>query len=711
MARSNWPFALGSRGEAYRQKGDYDRALADLDKSIDFNPRDGFVLGGRGEVHRFKGQLDRALADFDAAISLNPRDDFAFARRGEVYREKGVLDRAMADLSEAIRLNPRNEFAYASRGEGYRQKADFKRAIADLNEAIRLNPRYGWAYGRRGEAYRGKGDLDRAIADLGEAIRLNPRDDFAYASRGEVYRQKDDLDRAIADLNEAIRLNSRYGWAFGSRGAAYRLKNDLDRAIADLSEAIRLNPATTSPTPSAASRTSRRATSAGPSPTSTRRSGLTPALPTPIRSEGALLSAKGDHDRAILDLDKAIRLNPNGLAAYSDRGKAGRRRATATGRRTTARCWQSSAGPGGSGRAGEDPAQAGDAAGRPNLLAPTPSVKPGKTPGKTPPPTGVPSAPPPPAAASNDPPTAGKEKEIAVAAATKKAPTPAAKDPAPGAPGKQAAPTGSSKDTSPVGALTLPPPPPGYTPAPTQAPSAGVATLGRRVALVIGNATYRLGPLQNPVNDAEAMAKALLQDLKFDKVILKKDVTAEGFRAALREFAREVVGAGLGLVYYAGHGTEVGGKNSGHVPVDAQLAKAGDLDLEAIALDTVVAQLAGVTTLKLVILDACRNNVFALAGAQRQGRGRGLARVDNTDESTLVFYAAKDGTTADDGLGHKHSPFTAALLKHIATLARKTGSPASCSARCTTTWITSTGRQQQPHWYGTFGRTRIFLRR
>jgi uncharacterized caspase-like protein len=310
----------------------------------------------------------------------------------------------------------------------------------------------------------------------------------------------------------------------------------------------------------------------------------------------------------------------------------------------------------------------------------------------------VPSAPPPPAAAGKHPPAGSKEVDIA--AATKKAP-------APGAPGEQAPPTGSSKDASPVGALTLPPPPPGYTPAPSPAPSAGVASLGRRVALVIGNAAYRLGPLQNPVNDAEAMARALRQDLKFDKVILKKDVTAEGFRAALREFAREVVGADLGLIYYAGHGTEVGGKIF-LFPIDAQLAMAGDLDLEAIALDTVVTQLAGVTTLKLVILDACRNNVFALAGAQRQGRGRGLARVDNTDESTLVFYAAKDGTTADDGLGRKHSPFTQALLKHIVTPGLELR---FLLGEVRDDVMASTGRQQQPHWYGTFGRTRIFLRR
>src|SRR5262249_9145243 len=148
----------------------------------------------------------------------------------------------------------------------------------------------------------------------------------------------------------------------------------------------------------------------------------------------------------------------------------------------------------------------------------------------------------------------------------------------------------------------------------------------RRVALVIGNADYKLGPLQNPVTDAEAMAKTLEKELKFDKGILKKDLNGDGFRAALREFARESVGAGVALVYYAGHGTENGNKNY-LIPVDAQLAKAGDLDLEAIALDTVIAQLSGVTKLKLVILDACRTNAFPLAGANR-GTSRGLYRVE-----------------------------------------------------------------------------------
>lgn len=185
----------------------------------------------------------------------------------------------------------------------------------------------------------------------------------------------------------------------------------------------------------------------------------------------------------------------------------------------------------------------------------------------------------------------------------------------------------------------------------------------RRVALVIGNSDYRVGPLQNPRNDATAVAD-LLGKIGFDKVMLRLNLGIEDFRAALLELSREAAGAEVGVVYFAGHGTEVHGRNF-LIPVDAKLARAGDLDLEGVALDAVLNQLAGVSKLKLVILDACRNNIFPLAGAKR-ATTRGLARIE-PDDNTLIAYAAKDGTTADDGAGDAHSPFTAALLKHMAT--------------------------------------------
>ncbi|HEX6001591.1 MAG TPA: caspase family protein [Hyphomicrobiaceae bacterium] len=219
----------------------------------------------------------------------------------------------------------------------------------------------------------------------------------------------------------------------------------------------------------------------------------------------------------------------------------------------------------------------------------------------------------------------------------------------------------------------------------------------RRVALVMGNADYKIGALANPVNDAIAVAETFRKDLGFDQVILKKNLTFDGFRTALDELSRAATGAEMAVVYFAGHGLEVNGKNF-LIPVDATLRRAGALELEAIPLNTVLNQLEGVRELKLVILDACRNNPFVLRGGKRSS-GRGLARIEPED-STLVVYAARDGTTADDGAGRQHSPFTQALLKHIAT---PNVEVRLVLGRVGDDVMATTNHLQQPHVYGTLG--------
>ena len=224
----------------------------------------------------------------------------------------------------------------------------------------------------------------------------------------------------------------------------------------------------------------------------------------------------------------------------------------------------------------------------------------------------------------------------------------------------------------------------------------------RRVALVIGNADYKVGPLANPVSDAAAVAEAFEKQLKFDKVILRRDLGAEAFRAALLELSRETSGADLGVVYFAGHGIETGGKNF-LIPVDATLAKSSALALEAIPLDAVLEQLDGVRKLRLVILDACRNNIFGLSGAKRS-LSRGLARIE-PEGNMLVAFAAREGTAADDGKG-RHSPYTAALLKHIATPGLEIN---LLFRRMRTDVLAATGGEQQPAEYHSLGDKEIFL--
>jgi hypothetical protein len=227
------------------------------------------------------------------------------------------------------------------------------------------------------------------------------------------------------------------------------------------------------------------------------------------------------------------------------------------------------------------------------------------------------------------------------------------------------------------------------------------AAAEKRVALVIGNADYKIGRLANPVNDAEVLAEAFKAQLRFDTVIVRKDLKREGFGEALREMARASVGAELGVVFFAGHGIEIGGRNY-LIPIDAALATPADIELEAIALETVLRQLDGVTKLRLVILDACRSNPFPAA---KRSTTRGLGRVE-PEGGTLIAYAAKDGTTADDGKAGRHSPFTAALLKRIVAPGldvRRVFGYVSEDV------MAATGRRQEPYLYGRLGGDEVYL--
>lgn len=189
-----------------------------------------------------------------------------------------------------------------------------------------------------------------------------------------------------------------------------------------------------------------------------------------------------------------------------------------------------------------------------------------------------------------------------------------------------------------------------------------------RVALVVGNAQYEhTQPLANPRNDAEAIAAAL-RDLDF-KVFDGYDLTRESFEDLIRNFARGAQTADAAAFYYAGHGLEVGSINY-LVPVDAKISDEADLKFEAINLNDILGFMEREQRTNLIFLDACRDNPMARnlslnMGTRSVAVGRGLAPVD-TGVGTLIAYATQPGNVALDGAG-RHSPFTSALLDHIAT--------------------------------------------
>jgi uncharacterized caspase-like protein len=198
------------------------------------------------------------------------------------------------------------------------------------------------------------------------------------------------------------------------------------------------------------------------------------------------------------------------------------------------------------------------------------------------------------------------------------------------------------------------------------ATSVETALADKRVALVIGNSAYQNVPkLANPVRDAQAVAQ-MFKDAKFDSVLVALDVDYLEFVRKMREFADAAETADIAVVYYSGHGIEING-TSFMIPTDAKLARARDAMDEAVTLDRVIFAVEPAKRLRLIILDASRDNPFPAnrtQGALRQiitGVGSVPPQISI---DTLIVYAAKQGQAVEDGTA-EHSPFAAALLHNL----------------------------------------------
>ena len=207
---------------------------------------------------------------------------------------------------------------------------------------------------------------------------------------------------------------------------------------------------------------------------------------------------------------------------------------------------------------------------------------------------------------------------------------------------------------------------------------------GKRVALVIGNAAYtQVSPLMNADRDAESVGGAL-GDAGFAKVTVATNLDRRQLLTLLQQFSSEAADADWALVYYAGHGIEVDGHNF-LIPVDARFTAAGDVATQAVAIDEIMGAVRAAKRLRLVALDACRDNPFvqeahraaaSKAGGKRAGEparptaapgpeiGGGLAGLQISEPNTLVLYSTQPGRVALDG-DELNSPFTRAFLRNI----------------------------------------------
>ncbi|WP_420971555.1 caspase family protein [Bradyrhizobium sp. B120] len=222
------------------------------------------------------------------------------------------------------------------------------------------------------------------------------------------------------------------------------------------------------------------------------------------------------------------------------------------------------------------------------------------------------------------------------------------------------------------------------------------ALAGTRLALVLGNSHYQAVPvLGNPANDAADVATAL-RSIGFD-VIEQRDGTRDAMANAVRDFSKRLSGADVALFFYAGHGLQMNGENY-LVPVDAKIETPADVRFNTMNLTDIQQEMEGAGRANIIILDACRNNPFLekLARSARAAPTRGLGRIDATGQGSLIVYSTQPNNVALDGSG-RNSPFTAALLKHIATpgievrqmLSRVRGDVLAATSQQQTPWDSS----------------------
>jgi tetratricopeptide (TPR) repeat protein len=582
---------------------------------------------------------------------LNRRDavrDAILDKRGQAHFNKGEYDQAMADFEQAVRFNPKNADHYVNRGFTYDKKGDYARAIADYDTALKLNPNQATARENRTTAlaHAAQPDADKcragvdddAIAACGRLLNFSGGvvRDAVYRTRGSAYFSRGEYDLAIADFGQAINGDPKNAGHYSNRGAAYFQKGEYDRAIADYGEAIRLDPKLVTAYNGRGMAYIHRDEYDRAIPDIDQALRLAPNDANLYDSRAQAYNGKGEYDRAIAELDHAIRLDPKLAVAYDSLGDAyiGKgeydraigdldqavrldpKGAKAYGHRGFAY-----------GKKGDFDRALADLD---KALALDPQYARGYS-----------------ARAAVYEMRGDLGRAIAdYDQALRFNPNLA----------------NARRDRDRVQAALEARPEPAKPGAIPPEPAL------RRVALVIGNAAYRAAPaLSNPRRDAEAVAEAL-KHAGFQTVELAVDLDRDGMVKALRAFRREADRADWALIYFAGHGIEIDRVNY-LIPVDAQLADDRDVTAETVSYDDLVNTVGGARALRLIILDACRNNPFKdrmhRAVASRSAADRGLAPPPEPEAGTLVAYSAKDGQVAADGADDVNSPFARAFIAQL----------------------------------------------
>lgn len=661
-------------GTAQMKLGIYTKALEEYTKETEADPTFVFGYFMRARMFRLQSQYDKAIEAANQALQVKPGDWQSLVERGRAYAGNGNLQAAAADFETATQSNPnilKSAEIQATLGLALNEKKDFAAAIEKFDTALKIDPNAKDAIVGRCDAikvsnapkdkldectvalldldaltctlpskalaadqesackrilaspvassraqatahlwlaadFRSGKKYDDALREYDLAIKIDPTLRDSYSRRAYVrLHNKGDVDGALSDLNEAIARNPGDFNALLERGLARRYKGDFDGSLADFDAALPHYP--NSPQlliDRAITRYSKKDYD-GTIADMTQVNAMSQVPQNKTTAFTWLCDArrkKGDLDAALADCKSALAAIKF-WGAYIARGNVYLDKGDLD-------------------KALADFNTAINIA--PNFV--NTYAKRGEAYER-----------------KKDFDNARADYQIAVAKTTI-IETPELRD---------------LRQFARQHLASLP------APAPPQPEKQGAMPSSTRVAMVIGNGAYQHVPaLPNPPKDANAVAKAL-EGVGFLVVKLSDDMPRDGFLQALRAFSRDAAKADWAVIYYAGHGMEIGGVNY-LIPIDAKLMQDTDAAREAVSLELVIASVSGAKKLRLVMLDACRDNPFAETMQRSisvQLVNKGLSNIE-PDAGIMVVYATKHGETALDGAGG-HSPFATAVINDI----------------------------------------------
>ena len=239
--KPNDPVVLTSRGVAYHNAGDNERAIADFTAAIALDPGEAVVYHHRAVAFHAKGDKTRALADFAEASRRDPNDTDALIWSASIHHDRSNWKAAVADATEALRRNPDLPDAYNVRGDALTQLGEHQRAIADLTETLRRDPKFRVAYINRGAAYKAIGRDDLALADYDAVTKLYPDWEVGHRKRAEILVKHGRHAEAIPSLTKRIEIARDYDH-FEDRADAYAAMGEHKLALADYTAAIERAP-------------------------------------------------------------------------------------------------------------------------------------------------------------------------------------------------------------------------------------------------------------------------------------------------------------------------------------------------------------------------------------------------------------------------------------------------------------------------------------